>query len=239
MELIPVRDTANAPAARFTGDVYLTMIKTPEPPSKLVASLVRFTPGARTNWHSHTIGQTLYVTEGVGLVVNRDGQVIRMRAGDTVSTPRSAASGTRNTVGSLATAVPAAMVTRREPPKVSRRSVPGRIAAPEPRNARRASPMTSGAAPWALVSRTRTTSPPTLVCTICRSVRLVNDGRSCPGPPPCGLAVHAPTQCTEPRPSAGAGATPRPTTSTAAHRAPINGVAATRRVRNNVSLRSR
>jgi quercetin dioxygenase-like cupin family protein len=87
MELIPVRDTAKAPAARFTGDVYLTMIKTPEPPSKLVASLVRFTPGARTNWHSHAIGQTLYVTEGVGLVVNRDGQVIRMRAGDTVWTP--------------------------------------------------------------------------------------------------------------------------------------------------------
>jgi quercetin dioxygenase-like cupin family protein len=63
------------------------MIKTPEPPSKLVASLVRFTPGARTNWHSHAVGQTLHVTEGAGLVVNRDGRVLRMRAGDTVWTP--------------------------------------------------------------------------------------------------------------------------------------------------------
>ncbi|MFJ7215307.1 cupin domain-containing protein [Amycolatopsis sp. NPDC098790] len=48
---------------------------------------MRFTPGARTHWHSHAVGQTLHVTEGVGLVADRDGQVIRMRAGDTVWTP--------------------------------------------------------------------------------------------------------------------------------------------------------
>ena len=48
---------------------------------------MRFTPSSRTNWHSHAVGQTLHVTEGVGLVVNRDGQVIRVRAGDTVWTP--------------------------------------------------------------------------------------------------------------------------------------------------------
>jgi quercetin dioxygenase-like cupin family protein len=87
MQYLPLGDTVKAPAERFAGDVHLTMIKTPEPPSRLVASLVRFTPGARTNWHSHAIGQTLHVTEGAGLVVNRDGQVIRMRAGDTVWTP--------------------------------------------------------------------------------------------------------------------------------------------------------
>ncbi|MEV6638520.1 cupin domain-containing protein [Amycolatopsis sp. NPDC051371] len=87
MQHIPVNDTVKTPAERFTGDVYLTMIKTPEPPSRLVASLVRFTPGARTNWHSHAVGQTLHVTDGIGLVVNRDGQVIRMRAGETVWTP--------------------------------------------------------------------------------------------------------------------------------------------------------
>ena len=45
--------------------------------------------GARTNWHSHAVGQTLHVTEGVGLVGTRDGKVIRMRAGDTVYTPPS------------------------------------------------------------------------------------------------------------------------------------------------------
>jgi quercetin dioxygenase-like cupin family protein len=33
------------------------------------------------------VGQTLHVTDGVGLVATRDGTVIRMRAGDTVYTP--------------------------------------------------------------------------------------------------------------------------------------------------------
>jgi quercetin dioxygenase-like cupin family protein len=87
MKLTTVNDTAKAPAGNFTGDVYVTPIKKIEPSSRLIASLVRFTPGARTNWHSHANGQTLHVTEGVGLVVNRDGTVIRMRAGDTVWTP--------------------------------------------------------------------------------------------------------------------------------------------------------
>ena len=87
MEFISITKTAKTPAERFTGDVYLTMIKTPQPPSRLIASTVRFTPGARTNWHSHALGQTLHCTEGVGYVVNRDGQVITMRAGDTVWTP--------------------------------------------------------------------------------------------------------------------------------------------------------
>jgi quercetin dioxygenase-like cupin family protein len=87
MELTPVTDTAKAPAAAFTGDVYVTPIKKAQPPSRLIASLVRFTPGARTNWHSHANGQTLHVTEGVGVVVSRDGTVLRMRAGDTVWTP--------------------------------------------------------------------------------------------------------------------------------------------------------
>jgi quercetin dioxygenase-like cupin family protein len=87
MELIPVNDTAKAPATNFTGDVYVTPIRNPQPPSRLTAALVRFTPGARTNWHSHANGQTLHVTEGIGYVATRDGAVIRMRAGDTVWTP--------------------------------------------------------------------------------------------------------------------------------------------------------
>jgi quercetin dioxygenase-like cupin family protein len=86
MELTSINDTAKAPAAAFTGDVYVTPIQKAHAPSYLISSLVRFTPGARTNWHSHAKGQALYVTEGVGLVVGRDGAVIRMRAGDTVWT---------------------------------------------------------------------------------------------------------------------------------------------------------
>jgi quercetin dioxygenase-like cupin family protein len=55
--------------------------------SRLVVGLVRFTPGARTNWHSHANGQLLQCTDGVGLVATRDGTAVRLRAGETVWTP--------------------------------------------------------------------------------------------------------------------------------------------------------
>ncbi|SEE05863.1 Cupin domain protein [Streptomyces misionensis] len=79
--------TVKAPAERFTGDVYLDPVETPAEPARLASALVRFTPGARTNWHSHLNGQTLYVTEGVGLVGTRDGKVVRVRAGQVVRCP--------------------------------------------------------------------------------------------------------------------------------------------------------
>ena len=87
MELISVSPTATAPSENFTGDVDVTPLKTPHGTSRLVASLVRFTPEARTNWHSHAVGQTLHCTDGLGLVVSRDGTVVHLRPGDTVYTP--------------------------------------------------------------------------------------------------------------------------------------------------------
>jgi quercetin dioxygenase-like cupin family protein len=63
------------------------MIETPSEPARLAAALVRFTPGARTNWHSHALGQVLHITDGVGLVGTRDGNVLRVRAGETVKCP--------------------------------------------------------------------------------------------------------------------------------------------------------
>jgi quercetin dioxygenase-like cupin family protein len=87
MELKAVNPTAKAPAQAFTGDVYVTPIYSGTEPSRMTVALVRFTPGAHTNWHSHAVGQTLHVTEGVGLVGTRDGSVVRVRAGDTVICP--------------------------------------------------------------------------------------------------------------------------------------------------------
>jgi quercetin dioxygenase-like cupin family protein len=87
MELEPITPTAKAPAARFTGDVYVNQVHPAREPSRLIAGYVRFTPGARTNWHSHTLGQTLVCTDGIGLVVTRDGTAIRLTAGETVWTP--------------------------------------------------------------------------------------------------------------------------------------------------------
>jgi quercetin dioxygenase-like cupin family protein len=87
MKLIPTTPTAKAPRERFTGDVYLNTLHNGRAPSRLVAAMVRFTPGARTNWHSHPLGQTLRCTHGTGIVATRDGTVIVMRPGDTVHTP--------------------------------------------------------------------------------------------------------------------------------------------------------
>lgn len=75
------------PAATFTGDVYVTPVHGAQPPSRLTVGLVRFTPGARSFWHHHGLGQTLICTEGHGLVATRDGTVIRLRAGESVWTP--------------------------------------------------------------------------------------------------------------------------------------------------------
>jgi quercetin dioxygenase-like cupin family protein len=87
MELQSVRPTVKTPAQNFTGDVYMTPIYFGTEPSRMTVALVRFTPGARTNWHRHAVGQTLHVTEGVGLVGTRDGTVLRIRADDTVVCP--------------------------------------------------------------------------------------------------------------------------------------------------------
>jgi quercetin dioxygenase-like cupin family protein len=86
MERTKPSATAKAPAERSTGDVYVNPIKQKTEPSRLIASIVRFTPGARTNWHSHALGQTLFCTDGAGLVVSRDGTVIRLTPGETVWT---------------------------------------------------------------------------------------------------------------------------------------------------------
>ena len=79
--------TVKTPAANFTGDVYLNSIAAPDDTSRLVVGLVRFTPGARTNWHSHANGQLLVCTDGAGLVASRDGTVLALQAGESVWTP--------------------------------------------------------------------------------------------------------------------------------------------------------
>jgi quercetin dioxygenase-like cupin family protein len=86
-ELKPVSPTVKMPAAAFTGDVFMTPIYNGTGPSRVIVTLVRFTTGARTNWHSHAVGQTVHVTEGVDPVGTRDGQTLRIRAGETVIGP--------------------------------------------------------------------------------------------------------------------------------------------------------
>src|SRR5215813_9565014 len=60
----PKQPTAKGPAEWFTGDVWIDGIARGGEPSRVRVSAVRFSPSARTAWHSHAVGQTLYVTEG-------------------------------------------------------------------------------------------------------------------------------------------------------------------------------
>jgi quercetin dioxygenase-like cupin family protein len=78
------RETAKGPAEWFTGDVYLDAVAAPAQGSRINASSVHFTPGARTAWHVHPHGQTVYVTEGMGRVSRRGGEVEVVRPGDRV-----------------------------------------------------------------------------------------------------------------------------------------------------------
>jgi quercetin dioxygenase-like cupin family protein len=77
-------DTAAGPEDWFTGAVYIDPVATPSATSRVSASSVHFTPGARTAWHTHPNGQTIYVLEGVGLAQRRGDSIEVIRPGDRV-----------------------------------------------------------------------------------------------------------------------------------------------------------
>jgi quercetin dioxygenase-like cupin family protein len=77
-------ETTPGPAEWFTGAVYLDAVAQPAAPSRVEARSVHFTPGARTAWHTHPLGQTLFVTEGVGRCQRDGGPVEEIRPGDRV-----------------------------------------------------------------------------------------------------------------------------------------------------------
>lgn len=81
------RPTRQAPANWFTGRVWMEPIVEAPEPARVRALRVTFEPGARTAWHTHVLGQTLYVLSGVGRVALRGEAPKVIRAGDTVWIP--------------------------------------------------------------------------------------------------------------------------------------------------------
>jgi quercetin dioxygenase-like cupin family protein len=77
-------DTTRGPSDWFTGDVYIDSVATPAGTSTFAAALVHFTPSARTAWHTHPHGQTIFVTEGVGRCQREGGSIETIRPGDRV-----------------------------------------------------------------------------------------------------------------------------------------------------------
>jgi quercetin dioxygenase-like cupin family protein len=74
-------DTSPGPADWFTGTVFVDTVAAAPP---VGAAAVHFTPGARTAWHTHPHGQTIWVTEGVGLCQREGGSIEVIRPGDRV-----------------------------------------------------------------------------------------------------------------------------------------------------------
>jgi quercetin dioxygenase-like cupin family protein len=87
MEVVPAQPSIKGPPEWFTGDVWIDALARARDPSRVSVSTVRFSPGARTAWHSHALGQTLFVTEGRGLVQSRGEPVVQLGPGDVVFTP--------------------------------------------------------------------------------------------------------------------------------------------------------
>jgi quercetin dioxygenase-like cupin family protein len=77
-------ETTKGPADWFTGDVYVDAVAAPDGPFRLAAASVHFTPGARTAWHTHPAGQTVFVTDGEGRCQRQGGPIETIRPGDRV-----------------------------------------------------------------------------------------------------------------------------------------------------------
>ena len=77
-------ETAAGPADWFTGTVFIDTLAAPSELSSVAAAAVHFAPGARTAWHTHPLGQTIWVTEGMGLCQRKGGPIEVIRPGDRV-----------------------------------------------------------------------------------------------------------------------------------------------------------
>jgi quercetin dioxygenase-like cupin family protein len=78
------RATNQGPSDWFTGTVLIDTLAEPSELFRLAAASVHFTPGARTAWHTHPRGQTIHVTEGLGLCQRHGGPIELIRPGDSV-----------------------------------------------------------------------------------------------------------------------------------------------------------
>lgn len=75
------------PEEHFTGSVRVEPLFSAHDPARAYGSLVTFEPGGRTAWHTHTLGQTLIVTDGTGWIQQWGGQKQEIRKGDVVWIP--------------------------------------------------------------------------------------------------------------------------------------------------------
>ena len=68
----------------FTGTVWQDPLIDAQAPGRVKGARVTFEPGARTNWHTHPLGQTLIVLSGVGRIQKLGEAVQEIRPGDSI-----------------------------------------------------------------------------------------------------------------------------------------------------------
>ncbi len=78
------RPSAKPAAENFTGTVRQDPVNEAPAPARVRAVVVTFEPAARTNWHTHPLGQTLFVMSGLGRVQKWGEPIQEIRPGDTV-----------------------------------------------------------------------------------------------------------------------------------------------------------
>jgi quercetin dioxygenase-like cupin family protein len=78
------RPSTKGPESYFTGTVRIDPAIEAPAPSNIRANVVTFEPGARTAWHTHPLGQTLYVLSGKGQAQKLGGPIEDIRPGDVV-----------------------------------------------------------------------------------------------------------------------------------------------------------
>ena len=81
------RPSAKGPEDWFTGNVRMDPLFNPHAADRAQGASVTFEPGARTVWHTHPLGQILFVTFGVGRVQRWNGPIEEVRPGDGVWFP--------------------------------------------------------------------------------------------------------------------------------------------------------
>jgi quercetin dioxygenase-like cupin family protein len=84
---VGVKPSGKGAAEYFTGTVRVDPLFEAHDPARVVAAHVTFEPGARTNWHTHPLGQHLIVTAGSGLAQRWGGPVEEIHPGDVIWFP--------------------------------------------------------------------------------------------------------------------------------------------------------
>lgn len=84
---IGTQASGKGPADWFTGTVRIDPLFQAAAPARVAGASVTFEPGARTNWHTHPLGQTLIVTAGLGRAQREGGPLEEIRPGDIVWFP--------------------------------------------------------------------------------------------------------------------------------------------------------